>query len=116
MDSRKTGFKYEQLACEHLKNNGYKIIDTNYRIKQGEIDIIGIDENFICFIEVKYRKNNVSGFPEESVTLSKMKKICKVAEHYLYVNKKIYQYQMRFDVVAIDDKEIRLYKNAFSFV
>ena len=78
-NKRETGAKYEELAAQYLVNSGYKIIELNYRIKTGEIDIIASDINTIVFCEVKYRRTNQYGYPEEAVNYIKQSKIRKTA-------------------------------------
>ena len=59
MNKRKVGSWYETLACEYLKESGAIILNRNFRARNGEIDIIAKDGNYTCFIEVKYRKDNL---------------------------------------------------------
>ncbi|NLL93902.1 MAG: YraN family protein [Clostridiales bacterium] len=113
MNKRRIGSNYEKLACEFLEGKGYTIIEKNFRCHQGEIDIIGKADEYICFIEVKYRKNKISGYSAEAVTPSKQKTIIKVAKYYLNVHGLSLWSPMRFDVVTIDDKDIELLINAF---
>ena len=61
----------ENVACEFLIKNGYKIICRNYRNKYGEIDIIASFKNEVVFIEVKTRKSLRYGFPAEAVNAQK---------------------------------------------
>ena len=116
MNNRIRGNEKEEVVSRFLEDKGYTVIERNYNSRRGEIDLIALFEKYICFVEVKYRSSNTSGFPEEAVTVSKMKKICKTAAYYLYTHQKYYLYQMRFDVAAVDDKEIRYYENAFEYV
>ena len=98
------GVNAEKTAQSFLINNGYLILETNFRTKYGEIDIIAYEKNIDCiiFVEVKYRTRKDFGLPQESVTKSKQKKIIKAAFIYLKkVNKKYNNY--RFDVIAISD-------------
>ena len=67
-ERRKIGILGEQIACSYLKNEGYTIIERNFRCKIGEIDIIAWKNNEIIFIEVKTRSSNYFGKPAESVT------------------------------------------------
>ena len=55
MNRRTTGTAYEQIAADYIKKYGIRIREMNYRISQGEVDIIGEDKDCIIFIEVKYR-------------------------------------------------------------
>lgn len=107
----------ENLAETYLKQNGYKILTKNFTCKIGEIDIIGIDKNLICFIEVKTRYNLKYGYPCEAVTRNKMMKIYKSSQVYILKNR-LFKYSFRFDIIEIllDKKnkpKIRLIKNAF---
>ena len=55
MNTRQVGTKWEEKAVEYLKGKGYVILETNYRCRFGEIDIIAMYDKMVCFIEVKYR-------------------------------------------------------------
>ncbi|MCC7240260.1 MAG: YraN family protein [Candidatus Brocadia sp.] len=102
-----------------LKKNGYKILQRNYRRRNGEIDIICYDHGSIVFVEVKTRYSDIFGPPELSVTEAKRRQIVKVASQYI-ANKKLEGVDLRFDVVSIfypPDKKhamIKLFKNAFT--
>ena len=80
------------------------------------MDIVALKDNYICFVEVKYRKNIKAGYPEEAVSYSKMKKICKASQFYLYCHKQYNRLQPRFDVMAIEGDVVRYYENAFPYV
>ncbi|MBA5850482.1 YraN family protein [Clostridium sp. cel8] len=116
--NKKTGDLGESIAEMYLSSIGYKIMDRNFRCRIGEIDIIGKDADYICFIEVKTRKSIKYGFPYESVNYRKQLKIYKVAKLYILKNK-IYNLNYRFDVVEIilnmysNKHNIKLIKNAF---
>ena len=99
-------------AIELLKKNGYKILETNYKTKFGEIDIIALEKGIIVFIEVKRRSTLMYGRPIEAVDYYKQRKIKKVAEFYLIKNKRL-ENDVRFDVIEILDKQIEHIKNAF---
>lgn len=94
----------EKKAIEYLESNGYKIIEKNFKVKFGEIDIIARKKREIIFIEVKTRTNDNFGYPEEAVNKTKLKKIEKVALFYL--NSKKINLSYRFEVLSIlKDKE-----------
>lgn len=118
LDLRKRlGRKGESLAVRYLKKCGYVILETNYRNRLGEIDIIAKDRDVIAFIEVKTRQNRQFVNPKASVTVKKQGQIIRVAQAWLKLKKKSDD-KARFDVVAIlsDDQtqEIELIKNAFT--
>ncbi len=106
----------ESLAVRHLKSVGYHIIETNYRTKLGEIDIIAKDADTIVFVEVKARSSARFGSPKHAVTHKKMKTISKVALYYLKITKQT-RVRARCDVVSIITAgkmpEIEVVKNAF---
>ena len=113
---QKFGEKSENLAAWYLKQNGYKIIEQNYRNRMGEIDIIAREKKTIVFVEVKSRKSIRYGSPKLAVTLKKQRKISMVALYYLKSTQQI-DSKARFDVVAItsnrDEPQIEIVKNAF---
>lgn len=115
--SRRKGDIGEQAAFDYLINSGYIILDRNFRTKYGEIDIIGKDNGYIAFVEVKSRHDFKMGFPCEAVNKSKQQRIARMALLYI-MKKKLYNYDFRFDVVEIVMKEdevkyLRLIKDAF---
>ncbi|MBQ4241343.1 MAG: YraN family protein, partial [Lachnospiraceae bacterium] len=61
MNRRKTGSVYEDKAADLIVREGGRILDRNYRNRMGEIDIVADDAGTICFVEVKYRKNDSRG-------------------------------------------------------
>jgi putative endonuclease len=109
------GTDSEAMAVNYLKENGYQIIERNYRTKIGEIDIIAKDGDTIVFVEVKARKSRAYN-PKEAVTNSKKRKISMVALYYLKSTRQI-NARARFDVVAIDSAKnsgaVEIVKNAF---
>jgi len=118
MSKISTGKDGEQIAAAYLKKNGYCICETNFRCPLGEIDIIAREKKEIVFIEVKTRKSNKLGYPEQAVGAKKQIKLSQLALWYLQKNK-LADANARFDVVAItlhpEGNEIRLIKNAFDF-
>lgn len=114
MKNKEKGELGENIAKEYLLSKGAKILDTNYKIKSGEIDIISkLDEN-IVFIEVKSRTNIKFGYPSESVNYKKIKKITDVAKYYIFKNN-LHNKPIRFDVIEVylKDKKINHIINAF---
>jgi putative endonuclease len=98
--AREKGFEGEEIAVSFLKKNGYKIIERNYRIKSGEIDIIAKHKKDIVFVEVKTRSTDTFGSPAEAVDERKRTKIEKVASHYIQKNFSD-DVSFRFEVVSI---------------
>lgn len=83
MTTVRTGNLGEDLACEYLKKQGYKILERNYRIRGGEIDIVAMDKNYLVFVEVKARLSHEYGKPAESMTPWKIKYLIKTAKFYV---------------------------------
>ena len=113
---QKLGETGEALAARKLKKAGYKIIETNYRTRLGEIDIIAKEDDTIVFVEVKSRRSVHFGNPKQAVTLQKQKKISMVALYYLKATGQSTA-RARFDVVTVisnrDRPQVEIIKNAF---
>lgn len=102
---KKIGRLGEMLACKYLRDQGYKIIDQNYRTRNGEIDIVAQDGATVVFVEVKTRTTRMFGFPEEAIDNRKQRKLALTAEHYLAVHH-LYNRNYRVDSIGIElDKE-----------
>ena len=110
------GKKGEDIAATYLRKEGYRIVERNYRCLYGEIDLIAIDSGDVVFVEVKSRKSDIFGLPEEAVGITKQKKISKVALHYLQ-ERELTDHNARFDIVAIrftsQGNRVKIIKNAF---
>lgn len=113
-NNRATGSYYEQLAGAYLEQEGYEILEYNYRCKTGEIDIIAKDGEYLVFCEVKYRASDQKGHPSEAVTPAKQRVISKSALYYMTANG-IDEVPCRFDVVSIEKDTVVLYRNAFDY-
>lgn len=90
----------ENKAVMYLTDKGYEILETNYKNKLGEIDIIAKDGERIVFVEVKARATAKYGYPREAVNEYKQRKIKMVAESYLK-SKRLLNSYIRFDVIEI---------------
>jgi putative endonuclease len=100
-DPRRTlGDAGEDLAAAALKRQGYKILERNYVAPLGEIDLIARQGKTYVFIEVKTRKNDRFGAPQEAVTPAKQHKLRRLADYYLK-QKRLGEVAVRFDVVGI---------------
>ena len=99
-NNRSVGAVYEQAAGYYLEQNGYELIEYNYRCRDG------------VFCEVKYRSGRQAGNPLEAVDQRKQKKIFRCALYYT-VQHGIEDAQCRFDVIGVEGTEITHIKNAF---
>ncbi len=102
----------ETRAVQFLRGKGYRILQTNYKTKFGEIDIIAQDGKVIVFVEVKERATLAYGRPIEAVNFQKQQKIRRVAEFYLMMKHSPYA-DCRFDVIEILGDSINHETNAF---
>src|SRR6266566_6565876 len=107
----------ERLAAEELSRRGYHILEKNFRCSYGEIDLVAEDAQDLVFVEVKTRRGNAYGLPEEAVTLRKQRKLVQVASYYLDLQA-CSERSWRIDVVAVQlsksgkPEEIRIYRHA----
>lgn len=115
MNKKEVGRKYEDKAAAYLEEQGVVLLERNFRCRQGEVDLIGLHEGCLVFVEVKYRKNMSLGAPEEAVGRAKQLKICAVSDYYRVMHPAKSGVQLRYDVAAICGNEITWYQNAFSY-
>lgn len=117
MNTRKLGTDWEQYAAEYLTKQGMRIVEKNFRCgKTGEIDLIGYHKGYLVFIEVKYRGNLNSGAAVEAVGHRKQRQICKTADYYRFLHHVGDGNAVRYDVVAIQGKEVFWIQNAFAHI
>jgi putative endonuclease len=107
----------EHLAANALMEDGYRILERNFRCRHGEIDLVAEHEQDLVFVEVKTRRGTGYGRPEEAVTLPKQRKIIEVASYYLDLHS-CPERSWRIDVVAVQLstggklETIRIYQHA----
>ena len=113
---QRLGIEGESLASSELERLGYRIIERNYRIRSGEIDIVADDAGTVVFVEVKTKTSGDFGDPVEEVTTQKQRQIVSMGEYYAtYCCPP--DTLCRFDVVTVDlsmmPPHITVYKDAF---
>lgn len=89
----------ERIAADYLRRKGYRIIDTGYRCRFGEIDIIARNRQYLVFVEVKLRKSDSFAHAMEFVDRPKQSRLITTASVYLAQNPT--DLQPRFDVIEI---------------
>lgn len=102
-ESHNLGKKGEDIAADHLKKTGYKIVSRNWKWGKNEIDIIAENSEFVIFVEVKTRSDDFQMHPVTAITREKQKSIIWAAEGYIKrfgIDK-----DSRFDVITIINKE-----------
>ena len=112
------GNRGERQAARYLRRKGFKICARQLRTPLGEIDLICLDGRTIVFVEVKTRRSDAAGQPEEAVDLRKQRQIARCALWYLRRHG-LLERSIRFDVVSVvwpegsRSPEIRHYEHAF---
>lgn len=113
LETGKTG---EKIAENFLKQKGYEILETNWRYKKAEVDIIAKDIDVLVFVEVKTRSNDYFGRPDAFITEKKEQFMATAAS--VYMEKINHDWEIRFDVISIllkteKDYQIQHFKDAF---
>lgn len=111
------GKRGEDIAVSYLEKRGYRVIDRNFRLRNGEIDIIAIDpsaglrssnegsgqgkkEQCLVFVEVKTRSSSQFGLPVEAITYFKLKALINAAQVYKVSHRGLPE-QMRIDAISV---------------
>lgn len=115
-NKRKIGNEKERLAGEFLKEQGYHILEYNFYCKSGEIDIVAREAGYLAFVEVKYRRSDKNGMPEEAVDYKKMLHLTRTAQYYMICKGLAEDTPCRFDVVTVMNGRCTLYRDAFEAV
>ncbi len=102
------GKKGESIAADYLEKNNYTILQINYKIRYGEIDVIAIDnsqkEKVLVFVEVKTRTSAQFGTPLDAITPWKLKAVIKTAEYYKLSHKNLPEL-LRIDAIAVEEDQ-----------
>ena len=116
MSTRKRGVEGESQASRFLRKHGLNIVQHNYRVPCGEIDIICRQRDTWIFVEVKRRKNSEFASILEQITTRQCQRIRRAAQYFL-VEQQVNEYlaKMRFDIITINDSQVTIewYKDAF---
>lgn len=116
MNTREKGSEQEEVAIAYLEMHGVRVLEHNFRSRQGEVDIIGYDKGYYVFVEVKYRSGLKKGNALEAVDYRKQRQICKVADYYRMQNHLGMNTGIRYDVIAIQGEQIQWIRNAFPHI
>jgi len=96
---RELGEKGEKLAVAHLQDLGFEILETNWRYKRAEVDVIAMDEGVLVCIEVKSRSYEYFGPPDASISRKKEALLVDALQSYMDVIN--HQWEIRFDIITI---------------
>jgi putative endonuclease len=91
----------EEIASQYLEAKGYRILARNWRTQEGEVDLVAQDGETVVFVEVKTRTSKDFGWPEESITATKRRRLQRSALAYLS-DQDLIDILWRIDVIAID--------------
>ena len=111
------GKRGEEAAACFLERREYEILDRNWKCIAGEADIVALQDDTLCFIEVKTRKDAQKGFPSEAVDTRKRSRYERIAACY-FKDHDYADVRVRFDIIAIlvlgeDRAFLRHHLNAF---
>lgn len=103
IQNRSKGSFAENIAAKYLAKNGWEIIEMNFSIKWGEIDIIASKDDVLSFVEVKAKTSDQFGTPEEMINRNKIFQIRRIADLYLEKHPKLRTNftTFRIDAIAI---------------
>lgn len=99
----------EDRAAQHLLSLGYVLVTRRYRARGGEIDLVALDGETLVFVEVRYR---AAASPEASVDLRKVERCAAAARAYVQATG-MTEREVRFDLIAVDEHELRHHRDAF---
>ena len=116
LSNKEIGDLGEELAVRRMKHSGYKILERNFSVPRvGELDVIAMDGEYLCFVEVRFRKSSDFGTPAETVGVEKQRRIVRTAQVYA-AQKGLDNVPMRFDVVEVyggRTPRVEIIKDAF---
>ena len=98
-ENQEFGRRGEALALAFYQENGYAIVEQNWRNQQLEVDLIVKNEEYLVFCEVKARSGNVLLEPQAAVTPQKQRNLIRAANYYVLKHR--ITLEVRFDIVAI---------------
>ena len=101
----------EQLAAEYLLRQGLSLLERNFRVKGGEIDLICRDGKTTVFVEVRLRSRSDFGGAAASITATKQARLILAARHWLLRHGET---PCRFDCVLLDGDKLEWLRDAFS--
>ena len=106
------GQRGEQLAADFLEQSDLRILDRNWRCRDGELDLVCRLGGTVVFCEVKARRTAAYGTPADAVTAAKRRRLRRLAAQWL-ADRHVRCAVVRFDVAAITGDEIEVVADAF---
>jgi len=105
------GHEAETRAARYLEAQGLRLIERNFRVRGGEIDLVCRDGRTLVFVEVRLRQRGDFGGAAASITRAKQQRIILAARHYLAGKADC---DCRFDCVLLDGENLEWIRNAFA--
>ncbi len=96
------GRQTEELAARHLEGCGVHLIARNFRCRGGELDVIGLEDGMLLFVEVRQRARTDFGGALASVDARKQRRLRRAAEYFRLCHPEWRRHRARFDVIALD--------------
>jgi putative endonuclease len=90
----------EHIAATYLTDVGLRVLDRNWRCREGELDLVARDGDALVFCEVKTRRGTGFGYPVEAVTAAKQRRLRTLAQRWLAAHDE-HAPGLRFDVVGV---------------
>lgn len=109
---RALGAAGEARAAAWYRSHGYRVIATNWRCREGELDLVVRRGRVVVFVEVKTRRTDRFGVPAEAVTVAKQRRIRLLASRFLQASD-LRPGELRFDVVSILGGHLEVIEAAF---
>jgi putative endonuclease len=112
-----TGQEGEEMAVRYLVSKGFRILETNWRFRKLEADIIARIADCLVVVEVKTRTSRFFGEPETFVTRKKQQNLIQAAHEY--IQRKDLELEVRFDIISVvldDESAVKHIEDAFSTV
>jgi putative endonuclease len=108
------GAAAEEAAACHLAEHGLRVIDRNFRVRGGELDLVCLDGASLVFVEVRLRRRSDFGGAAASITATKQARVILAARHWLARHPRYGNSPCRFDCVLLDGQQIEWLRDAFA--
>ncbi|MBI5413477.1 YraN family protein [Candidatus Peregrinibacteria bacterium] len=102
MKAKSLGYKGEDLAARYLQDKGYKILEKNFTVRGGEVDLVAQDGGVLVFVEAKTRTGTSFGTGDESVNFGKKQKLRHTIQRYIAEKPNLADSDYRVDLVEIE--------------
>ncbi|MCF7845493.1 MAG: YraN family protein [Candidatus Pacebacteria bacterium] len=96
---QKVGIRGEDVACRYLQENGFQVLERNYKTKYVEMDLVALKDDEVVFVEVRTKTGERFGSPEETIKKDKIRRLKRGAVGY--AQRKNYEGQYRIDLICV---------------